>query len=190
MLCSSPDVGFFSSSKTENTGASAVSVTVRTRLAHTLSHPSFPPLVSSSQSAFRSSPSTNTQNKRKSPPVEPSSQNLPRAVKRLRALATRPDASRRAGSSSRTSRASSGRPSSPEPIYRSDRSRSTSIFSFAQSPFAKRRWASGEDFTPGNRHLSSELVVKNLVKSYKTCQYFFFSSSRKCSAAHRLYQPR
>jgi hypothetical protein len=138
-----------------------------------------------SRSTIRSCPPANTPRKRKTLPIEPSSPvtpNLPRAVKRLRASVPRPHASRRrATSSSRTSsRASSRRPSSLEPIYRSDRSRSASIFpsNDSLSPPCNRRWATGEDGTPGKQHLTSEEVVLKLIKSYKPCRYFLHASRK------------
>ena len=193
--CSSSDHSFFSPSKTAKSGASTAStVTVTTRVAckafnpareGTTSHPRFP-------ACSRSCPPTNTPKKRKSLPVEPSSPmspNLPRAVKRLRASVPRPHASRRrATSSSRTSsRASSRRPSSLEPIYRSDRSRSVSIFpsNDSLSPLCSRRWVTDEDGTPGKLHLSSEDVVLKLIKSYKTCMYC--SAIPENSSTHRRF---
>ena len=59
---------------------------------------------------------------------------------------------------------------SPEPIYRSSRSRSTSCFpSIRDFQFQRRRWCVDDDGTPGPRHLSSETVVKRLMKTYKGC---------------------
>ncbi|KIL71110.1 hypothetical protein M378DRAFT_156064 [Amanita muscaria Koide BX008] len=58
---------------------------------------------------------------------------------------------------------------SPEPIYRSSRSRSSSSFppSYTYPPVQRRRWSVDDDGTPGPRHLSSEMVVKRLMKTYK-----------------------
>lgn len=195
--CSSSDISFFSPSKTAKSGAStASSVTVTTRVAcraikstheETTSHPRLP---ASSQSTTRSFSPTNTPKKRKTHPFEPTppvSPNLPRAVKRLRSSV--PTSGGRATSSSRTSsRASSRRPSSLEPIYRSDRSRSVSIFTsnHSHAPLCNRRWATDEDGTPGIRHLSSEQVVLKLMKSYKPCWYFFFLST-KLLTSRRFY---
>jgi len=174
--CSSSDLSFFSPSKTAKTGALAPSsVTVTTRVAcraikstdeETTSHPRFP-------ASLQSISPTYTPKKRKSlEPTSPVSSNLPRAVKRLRSSV--PTSGRRAPSSRTSSRASSRRPSSLEPIYRSDRSRSASIFpsNHSHAPFGNKRWATDEDGTPGKRHLSSEDVVLKLMKSYKACWYF------------------
>ncbi|KAF8624900.1 hypothetical protein AX15_005768 [Amanita polypyramis BW_CC] len=58
---------------------------------------------------------------------------------------------------------------SPEPIYRSSRSRSTSAYPPTNTdlPFQRRRWCVDDDGTPGPRHVSSEMVVKRLMKTYK-----------------------
>ncbi|PFH50712.1 hypothetical protein AMATHDRAFT_144415 [Amanita thiersii Skay4041] len=58
---------------------------------------------------------------------------------------------------------------SPEPIYRSSRSRSTSSFPSGCSdvPVQRRRWCVDDDGTPGPTHISSELVVKKLMRTYK-----------------------
>jgi H3 lysine-79-specific histone-lysine N-methyltransferase len=102
-----------------------------------------------------------------------SSSELPPAVKRLRTNAPKEKVSRRNPSSSKnSSRASSHRLSSPEPIYRSDRSRSISLLHSNDSVanFSSRRWVTDELGTPGENRLSSEAVVKQLMKSYKACE--------------------
>ena len=178
--CSTSDLGFFSQSKTAKTGASTVSaVTVTTRVARRAidlkcdgtpnSQSHFPGNLPSSQSAPRSG----SQRKRKFLPLDTSSHvspNLPRAVKRLRTSDSTQRASRgRAGSTS--SRTSSHRPSSTEPIYRSDRSRSASLYpsSDSLSLLCNRRWITDDDGIPGKNLESSEMVVKKLMKSYRAC---------------------
>lgn len=74
------------------------------------------------------------------------------------------------GRSSRTQSRQQTLAPSPEPIYRSSRSRSTSCFpSTSDFPIQRRRWCVDDDGTPGPRHLSSEMVVKKLMKTYKGC---------------------
>lgn len=177
--CSTSDPGFFSASKTAKTGTSTASaVTVTTRVARRaidlncdgkISH--FPGNLPTSQST----PRAGSQKKRKYLPLDPcslESPNLPRAVKRLRASDPTHAPRGRAGSSS--SRASSHRPSSPEPIYRSDRSRSASLYpsNDSLSPLCNRRWTTDNDGYPGKNLESSETVVKKLMKSYRACLFF------------------
>ena len=63
-----------------------------------------------------------------------------------------------------------------EPIYRSNRSRSTSQFpkidSETQSSLFKRRWRTEQHGNPGDGFLGSEDIVRRLVKSYKTCVWY------------------
>ncbi len=179
--CSSSDLTFFSPSKSTKSGSSPISaVTVTTRLTRR----AFPSqsrsctTSSSSRSSPVSNPPLKLSRKRKSlypevPSVPVSSSELPPAVKRLRTDAPKKKVSRRNSSSSKnSSRASSHRLSSPEPIYRSERSRSTSLFHSNDSVanLSSRRWVTDELGTPGENHLSSEAVVKQLMKSYKTCE--------------------
>ncbi|KAF8198985.1 histone-lysine N-methyltransferase [Pholiota molesta] len=189
---SASDHSFFSSSKISKQGASATSpVHVTTRLtcvpivqrssSSTTSSQSMPASSSppSSLDLSLSSASSNGLKKRKSRPPELSTglSDLPRDVKRLRASPNKQKApARKSNSSSKNSSRAASRhntlPPSPEPIYRSSRSRSTSLFpaSETETPKTKkhRRWATDEDGTPGESHLSSEMVVKRLMKSYKT----------------------
>ncbi|KAJ3514934.1 hypothetical protein NLJ89_g2077 [Agrocybe chaxingu] len=95
------------------------------------------------------------------------------AVKRLRTTSNKEKGpKRKTGTSKNSSRANSRQcslPPSPEPIYRKSRSRSTSRFPAGDSdgPVILRRWRTDEDGTPGDSVLSSEMVVKKLMKSYK-----------------------
>ena len=186
---SSTDLDFFSPSKLSKSGASATStVVVTTRLArrpvvtpHRTSSASPP---SSPYSSLSSSPAASSPipKKRKSLPtgLSPGGSELPRDVKRLRtASATQKPTKRKTKSSCQSSSRASSRPrtlpSSPEPIYRSSRSRSTSTFNLQEGGTAarKRRWCTDEDGAPGPNHLSSEMVVKRLMKSYKACEFSY-----------------
>lgn len=184
MLSTSPtrcstDHSFFSASKLSMVGASTSSaVVVTTRLTR---RPSTTRSTSSSaSSSLTSSPASSSVDlpkKRKSSPPQPGPSaftELPREVKRLRATPKRDKGPKRKTSSKASSRAASRQVStSPEPIYRSSRSRSTSLFPHSDPDLSPkrppRRWCTDEDGTPGPDHLSSEMVVKKLMKSYKTC---------------------
>jgi H3 lysine-79-specific histone-lysine N-methyltransferase len=186
---SSTDLDFFSPSKLPQSGASTTStVVVTTRYARrpvALPHrtSSASPPSSSPYSSLSSSPATSPSiapKKRKSLPagLSPGGSELPRDVKRLRTASTNQKPTKRKTKSScqSSSRASSRPrtlPSSPEPIYRSSRSRSTSTFNLQETGTAarKRRWCTDEDGAPGPNHLSSEMVVKKLMKSYKACEF-------------------
>ncbi|KAG5638184.1 hypothetical protein H0H81_001386 [Sphagnurus paluster] len=176
---SSSDLAFFSSSKGSNAVASSSSsVVVKTRITHRPApqhRPSASSLPQSTSTPSQPSPQSNppSPKKRKSSPlpeVEPS-----RDVKRLRGEATKKSGRSRQNlsvpSSKQSSRASSVQeslPPSPQPIYRS-RSRSTSLFPGVDddAPVQPRTWITSEDGEPGPTHLSSEMVVKRLMKSYK-----------------------
>lgn len=150
------------STKLAMSGASATDpVIVHTRLSRQTPSP-----ASSPASSLRSS-SAELSKKRKSSPAAPGPPGLPRDVKRLRATPSK--GPKRKSSSRSVSR--QGSPS-PEPIYRSSRSRSTSLFPPSDPETPKpppRRWRTDEDGVPGPDHLSSEAVVQKLMKSYKTC---------------------
>ncbi|KAF8887704.1 S-adenosyl-L-methionine-dependent methyltransferase [Infundibulicybe gibba] len=180
----SSDLAFFSSSKVSNSVASTSSnVVVTTRVArrpaNQQSRSAPATRAPSSSSSPLSSPLTSDHSpprKRKTQTVGSSSA-LPRDVKRLRAdpEAEYTDKPRKRiyNSSKNSSRASSRQctqPPSPEPIYRSSRSRSTSLFPGldTETPITPRRWCTDKDGAPGKRHLSSEMVVKRLMKSYKS----------------------
>ena len=144
---SSSDLSFFSQSKVSKSGASTTS-----------------PVVITTRLAKRPVPTTG-------------SSDIPREVKRHRTASAKEALSKRKSntSSKNPSRAPSRQhtlPPSPEPIYRSSRSRSTSLFpgSELEADTHKRRWCSDENGIPGETHLSSEMVVKRLMKSYKSCK--------------------
>lgn len=120
--------------------------------------------------------------KRKSPPLDPPEIPAapPRAVKRLRAVWKKEKTTKRKPSKSSiktTSSRQSTRPPSPEPLFRSSVSRSTSEFPLYddESPTPRRAqqrvWYTQEHGIPGDEHLSSEMVVKRLMKSYKACAF-------------------
>ncbi|KAF9478541.1 DOT1-domain-containing protein [Pholiota conissans] len=184
---SATDLGFFSASKISQPGAStASSVHVTTRISRPPVQPTqrsgsvtpsqSVPNSSSPPSSLGSSHSSDGPKKRKSIPSEPSA-GLPREVKRLRASSSykQKTPKRKASASSKNSSRAASRqnslPPSPEPIYRSSRSRSTSMFptSETEAPKVKRnrRWFTDEDGSPGEDYLSSEKVVRRLMKSYK-----------------------
>jgi [histone H3]-lysine79 N-trimethyltransferase len=185
---SSSDFDFFSPSKSPNSIASSSNnVIVKTRIAHKplplkpTAYFSRSPLSSSSPSPD-SSPLSSPPSPKKRKSLSPESISpLHREVKRLRPSGTSADRPRKrvSKSSCKTpSRASSRQQTSqpsPEPIYRTSRSRSTSAFHAYDDdvPNMSRRWMTDEDgvVTPPS-HLSSEAVVQKLLKSYKQCQSF------------------
>ena len=144
---SSSDLSFFSQSKVSKSGASTTSpVVVTTRVA-------------------------------KRPATTAGPSDIPRDIKRHRpASAKEPLSKRKSNTSSKNPLRPASRqrtsPPSPEPIYRSSRSRSTSLFPAPEleTDTHKRRWCSNENGIPGETHLSSEMVVKRLMKSYKSCE--------------------
>ena len=144
---SSSDLNLISQSKSSKSGASTTSpVVVTTRLA-----------------------------KRPVPTAGPS--DVPRQVKKHRTAPAKEAISKRKKNTSlkNTSRPASRQrilPPSPEPIYRSSLWRSTSLFPGPEleTDSHKRRWCSHEDGIPGDRSLSSEMVVKRLMGSYKSCE--------------------
>ncbi|KAK1231301.1 Nucleosomal histone H3-Lys79 methylase [Marasmius sp. AFHP31] len=102
---------------------------------------------------------------------------LPRPVKKLRRDNGHGQTkSKKSSSKKRRDSWSSSRESSPEnddlvdpappPIYRSSRSRSTSSFASA-TVHTPRRWGCEENGDPGPSHVSPEVVVRRLMKSYK-----------------------
>jgi [histone H3]-lysine79 N-trimethyltransferase len=97
---------------------------------------------------------------------------LPKSVKRLRPSplgASSATQKPRGRSSSARASTPSTRLSSPEPIYRSSRSRSTSVFPSTPKKINRRCWIE-EDGNPGAGFISSELVVKGLMRGYKQCE--------------------
>ncbi|KAJ7451115.1 histone-lysine N-methyltransferase [Mycena latifolia] len=97
---------------------------------------------------------------------------LPREVKRLRGDKPRKRATSTPKLASRASSQQKTLPPSPEPIYRTSRSRSASQFTSNESdiPVIRRCWASDEDGGPDPAHFSSEKAVAMLLRTY--CAYF------------------
>lgn len=92
-------------------------------------------------------------------------------------IVTRPrKVKKRASTSAHTSGSSSREESCQrsvaldEPIYRSDRSRSTSAFPPPVKVLA-REWWSFEDGSPGDGFVSAADVVRTLAKGYKSCEF-------------------
>jgi len=186
------DIEFFSTSKIPRSGASSTSsVVVTTRLTRrpasaipqrsstTLNHlvlPSISPTSTHTSSPISSPPCIPQKRQSQSVSLSIASSDLPREVKRLRTAPAKekPPKRRPVSSSQNSSSGTSGQrtlPPSPEPIYRGSRSRSTSLFPAIENcnQIRERRWCTDEDGTPGPSHLSSEAVVKRLMKSYKSC---------------------
>lgn len=176
---SSSDFGFFSPSKGSNSVASTSNnVVVKTRIARKPLHPSHSafhsrlPLTSSPDSSPLSSP--NSGKKRKSASTSPN-----REPKRSRPSAPsinnpkkRASKSSQKHSSRVPSRQQTLQPS-PEPIYRTSRSRSTSAFHAYDDdvPIISRNWVTDDEgILDTSSHLSSEKVVRDLHKSYKACK--------------------
>lgn len=191
MLSSSTDFAFFSS-PLPSSSTSPVIVKTRIRSSPSIhgsstsntparSSPLPRPASSPPFSSPLSQPLPSSNSKRKlidTDPIPPVP--LPREIKRPRAPPKKKPR-KRTPSSSASSRVQSRAQSrqcvpapSPEPIYRSDRSRSTSLFPGLDSdaPLFRRRWRTDESGDPGDSFLSSEIIVKRLMKSYKACACF------------------
>ncbi|KAJ7652051.1 histone-lysine N-methyltransferase, partial [Mycena polygramma] len=123
-----------------------------------------------------SSPVSSPPRKRKSSSLgsstEPNSA-LPREVKRLRGDKPRKRAVSGSKSASRASSQQKTVPPSPEPIYRSSRSRSGSHFTSLEEceiPVIRRCWVTDENGGHDAAHFSSEKAVAMLLRTY--CAYF------------------
>ncbi|KAG6816266.1 hypothetical protein H0H87_007347 [Tephrocybe sp. NHM501043] len=182
---SSTDQSFFSPSKVASSSSSPptsnvrVNTTVKTiprHIAPTTQRSISSPYPSSATSSAGSSPLSSpfSCQKRKSSPLPEVSADLHRDVKRLRASVPGGKTRKRpsTASSRHASRASSAtrsRPPSPEPIYRISRSRSGSAYPDwdEEGIIPRRNWMVITDGVPGEKHWSSEMTVKRLMKSYK-----------------------
>ncbi|KAF7437292.1 Nucleosomal histone H3-Lys79 methylase [Pleurotus ostreatus] len=165
---SGSDLAFFSSSKAKSSKpvTPSVVVTTRRRLATRT-----PILATQPPARVAEIPTpilSSNMKKRKAPSAAktldgPSSL----GVKRLK---TEEQPRKRASSSSKASSRASSRqntlPPSPEPIYRSSRSRSTSTFPHDEELASARQWVTAEEGTPGPTFWSSEAVVKRLMRTY------------------------
>ncbi|KAJ7293938.1 S-adenosyl-L-methionine-dependent methyltransferase [Mycena rebaudengoi] len=122
-----------------------------------------------------SSPVSSPPQKRKSTSLgslpDETESSLPREVKRLRADKPRKRAVSTSKLAARASSQLKALPPSPEPIYRSSRSRSTSHFTAIdnETPVIRRRWAAEEDGGPDPAHFSSEKAVAMLLRTYCAC---------------------
>lgn len=146
---------------------------------------SCPPASSPDSFSAPSSPLTDTSEFDFPSPSRDTSVSASSSSKRQRAptlvhgpgRATRPrKIKKRASTSARTS-ASSSRGGSrqrsdalDETIYRSDRSRSTSVFP-SPAKAHTREWWSIEDGSPGDGFVSAADVVRGLAKTYKSCEF-------------------
>lgn len=169
MLVSQTDYDFFSSPSPLSPTSSAVRVTTRPRVPSLPSSPTNNPLNTSPSFSLPLSKKprlVHDNGDQLASPCHSASKQLPLHKKKVsrkpKSAATRVP-----------SRASSRQNPSPEPIYRSNRSRSTSLFLSldieTQTSLFKRRWRTEQCGDPGDRFLGSEAIVRRLIKSYKTC---------------------
>ncbi|KAF7340197.1 Histone-lysine N-methyltransferase, H3 lysine-79 specific [Mycena venus] len=186
LLCAQPDTSFFSSAGGASSRASTSTTVVTTRVVH-IQRPKFSPPSSSPPHAPRSgtssplssppnsSPVSSPPRKRKSASLgavpDPDAP-LPREVKRLRGDKPRKRAVSGPKLTPRASSQQKTQPPSPEPIYRSSRSRSTSHFTSleGETPVIRRCWVAEDDGGPDPAHFSSEKAVAMLLRTY--CAYF------------------
>ncbi|KAJ7232841.1 S-adenosyl-L-methionine-dependent methyltransferase [Mycena haematopus] len=183
MLLAQPDTNFFSSSpggSSRVTVAPIVRTTTRvvkqppsSKCSPSSSSPPHGPRSTASSPLSSPSPVSSPPRKRKSAslgsmPDAP----LPRGVKRLKGDKPRKSAVSSLKLVQRASSQQKTQPPSPEPIYRSSRSRSTSHFaSFeTETPIIRRCWVAEGDGGPDPAHFSSEKAVAMLLRTY--CAYF------------------
>ncbi|KAJ7743880.1 histone-lysine N-methyltransferase [Mycena metata] len=182
-LVATSDTSFFSgaSSTTTTTTTTTTKIIVVRKYPSTTPPSSSPPHIKSNTSSPLSSPATSSplsspSRKRKSASIESisGSDSLPRDVKRLRGEKPRKRAVSAPKLAPRASSQAKTLPPSPEPIYRSSRSRSGSHFTSIESepPAIPRCWAADEDGgpEPDPAHFSSEKAVAMLLRTY--CAYF------------------
>jgi len=112
----------------------------------------------------------------------PSLLDVPKIVTRPRKVKKRASTSAYTSGSSSREESCQRSVALDEPIYRSDRSRSTSAFPPPVKVLA-REWWSIEDGSPGDGFVSAADVVRRLAKRYKSCEF-----STQCTpwdATHR-----
>ncbi|KAJ7151691.1 histone-lysine N-methyltransferase [Mycena filopes] len=175
------DLSFFKSSPSSRVTTTTTTVVKTTRVIR----PQYPSSPASSptksitssplSSAATSSPLSSPSRKRKSASLESISDSdaaLPRDVKRLRGDKPRKRAVSASKAPPRASSQAKTIPPSPEPIYRSSRSRSGSHFTSVESetPVIPRCLAADEDGGDDPAHFSSEKAVAMLLRTY--CAYF------------------
>lgn len=114
------------------------------------------------------SPETDEPNHLAGPSKRPRISLVPEPTLRPSKPSKRANACRSRASSSRAQSRQRSETLDIEPIYRSSRSRSTSVF----PPALRRRqlWIS-EDGSPGENFVSAASVIKTLSRSYKTCEH-------------------
>lgn len=145
-----------------------------------------PPTSSPDSLSAPSSPLTDTSDLYLPAPSRATSVSASSSSKRQRApslvhgatKATRPRKIKKRASTSAYTSDSSSRGESrqrsvalDEAIYRSDRSRSASVFP-TQARRLVREWWSTDDGSPGDGFVSAADVVRRLVKTYKSCELF------------------
>ncbi|KAJ6573890.1 histone-lysine N-methyltransferase [Mycena vulgaris] len=183
MLCATPDHGFFTGphASTSNPPVTTRRVAVPPKASRYPLLSSSPPHATKSNTSSplssppTSSPVSSPPRKRKSASlgtVPGSESALPREVKRLRGDKPRKRAVSTPKLAPRASSQQKTLPPSPEPIYRTSRSRSTSHFTSIESetPVIRRCWFADEDGGPDPAHFSSEKAVAMLLRTY--CAYF------------------
>ena len=176
---SQTDYDFFSSTSSLSSSSSAVRVTTRPRVPSHCSNPANSPRNSSPLIRPVSSSPFSLLVSKKRKIVD---DNGGKPVSSCRSTSNQPPHKRKVSRTRKSavtrvpSRASSRQYPSPQPIYRSNRSRSTSQFpsldSETQSSLFKRRWRTEQPGDPGDGFLGSEDIVRRLVKSYKTCVWY------------------
>ncbi|KAJ7725529.1 histone-lysine N-methyltransferase [Mycena maculata] len=183
MLVATADSSFFSNQSSHASTSTTVVKTRMVRVPTKFSPPSSSPPHATTKSTTSSplsspptsSPTSSPPRKRKSASMgsmyDPDSA-LPRDVKRLRGDKPRKRAVSTPKLAPRASSQQKTLPSSPEPIYRSSRSRSASHFTPGESEtlVVQCCWAADEDGGPDPAHFSSEKAVALLLRTY--CAYF------------------
>ena len=188
MLVSQTDYDFFSSpSSLSSSSSSAVRVITRPRVPSHCSNPENSLRNGSSPICPVSSSSFSLPVSKKRKIVD---DNDDQSVSSCRSTSNQPPHKRKVLRKRKSavtrvpSRASSRHNPSSEPIYRRNRSRSTSEFpsldSEIQNPLLKRRWRTEQHGNPGDGFLGSEDIVRRLVKSYKACVWSLYAL-RACS---------
>ena len=176
MLVSQTDYDFFSSPSSLSSSSSAVRVTTRPRVPSHCSNPASSPRNSSPLIRSTSSSPFSLPVSKKRKIVNDNDDQL---VSSCRSTSNQPPHKRKVSRKCKlavTRVPSRAYNPSPEPIYRRNRSRSTSQFpslnSETQTLLFKRRWRTEQHGNPGDRFLGSEDIVRRLVKSYKTCEWY------------------
>jgi len=181
MLVSQTDYDFFSSPSSLSSSSSAVRVTTRPRVPSHCNNPANSPPNSSPLICPVSSPFSLPVSK-KHKIVNDDDEQL---ASSCRSVSNQPlhqkklSRKRKSAVTRVHSRASSRHNPSSEPIYHSNRSRSTCQFpnldSETQGSLFKRRWRTEQHGNPGDGFLGSEDIVRRLLKSYKACVWYLYA---------------